>query len=237
MEIYPALLLGLFGSLHCIGMCGPIALALPLKNHSVLSKILSALLYNIGRVTTYFLIGLLFGLLSKTIAIAGFQQYFSVIIGVLLIVGVIFPAIARKSKSKIFHFINKPINLLKNKMGKLFQSKRYDTIFLIGLLNGFLPCGLVYVAIAGALVEGEIFKGGAFMFFFGLGTIPGLFLLSMLKTSINLSFRIKIQKVVPVLIVCFGILFILRGMNLGIPYISPKIANDHSKVESCCHKP
>lgn len=217
-----AITLGLLGSFHCIGMCGPIAIALPLKNDSWFTRILGAGLYNIGRSITYALLGAIFGLAGMGFKLGGLQQWVSIIMGAVMILSVIFPAVFRKSE-QIDAIISRLVGRLIKRFRKMFSIRSYYSLFVIGILNGFLPCGLVYVAIAGAITTGTIPDGALYMFLFGLGTIPVMLSVSIVGNILTTRFRNIIRKVIPVFIVLIGIIFILRGMNLGIKYISPKM--------------
>jgi sulfite exporter TauE/SafE len=234
MEIISALTLGLLGSFHCIGMCGPIAVALPLKNDSWFTRIFSALLYNLGRTLTYGVMGLVFGLLGSGFRMAGLQQWASIIIGIIMILSVIFPALFRNHVN-LDAWVTKLTSRLKSAFGKLFSTRSYMSLWIIGLLNGLLPCGLVYMAIAGAIVTSSMVSGAVYMVIFGLGTIPVMLALSVLGNIVSLRFRNFIRKIVPVFIIIIGLLFILRGMNLGIKYISPKMEKEETTKMECCH--
>lgn len=238
-----ALSLGLLGSFHCIGMCGPIALAIPLNTKSWLTRAVGALIYNIARAITYAIMGLVFGLLGRGIAMGGFQQWISIIMGSIMILSVISPQIFKnrfKSKNNLFSLVGR----IKSSLGKLFAKRSFSALFFIGLLNGLLPCGLVYFALAGALATGSAYNGALFMFAFGLGTLPMLFAVSILGNLITLELRKKITRLIPYTIVFVGVLFILRGLTLGIPYLSPsekKLSIPEQKLENaeinnaCCH--
>ena len=221
-EILAAFFVGLVGSLHCIGMCGPIAIALPVPTSSNLSFLIGRILYNVGRVVTYSFLGAVLGLLGGRIVLAGAQQFVSIILGVVIIIAVLLP---QKYKNYFAQhpLIQKLAHPLKSNIGTLFTKGTFSAMFLIGILNGFLPCGLVYVALAGAIASGDAISGAAVMILFGLGTIPAMFAATVLGKFINIGIRTKIRKVVPVLAILLGVIFILRGMNLGIKYISPKI--------------
>lgn len=237
MDFITPLTIGIVGSLHCIGMCGPIVVALPLKNQNLLSKILGAVLYNSGRVVTYGLLGVLFGLLGKGIHMAGFQQWTSIILGILMIISVVFPFVFRE-KITVGNLLAGMASRLIVRLKKLFATRSYRSLLLIGLLNGLLPCGLVYVAIAGAINSGSVFSGSLFMVLFGVGTIPLLLLASLASDTIGQRIRSKMQRAVPYFVFMLGVLFILRGMSLGIPYISPtseKLApKEMVEKGSCC---
>lgn len=227
-----AFLLGFLGSFHCIGMCGPIALALPLPDSSWTAKVQGSLVYNIGRALTYGAMGFVFGLVGKGFSLFGWQQVISIIIGLLLIGSVVLPAryftVLRKNKPSWLW----PIKRVKKAIGQLFMQKNYASLFRIGLLNGLLPCGLVYVGIAGAVASGTALNGAAFMALFGLGTLPSMLTLSLSGNIVSLHWRNKIRRALPVLTVLLGLLFLVRGMGLGIPYLSPAMGTDNT-VHRC----
>jgi sulfite exporter TauE/SafE len=222
-EVLTFFFIGLFGSLHCVGMCGPIAIALPIPNSNNLSFVAGRLLYNVGRVFTYSFLGAIFGLLGSRLVISGFQQSISIGLGIAIVVVVLIPP---KYKAIITqHSIIQKITLpLKSGISNLFKQGTFSAMFLIGLLNGLLPCGLVYVALAGAIASGNAISGTIVMIIFGLGTIPIMFAATIFGKFINLNIRRKISKAIPVFALVLGLLFIVRGMGLGIPYLSPKIS-------------
>jgi sulfite exporter TauE/SafE len=217
--IYAALIFGLLTGFHCIGMCGPIAISLPLSKDSWLQKIIGALTYNMGRVVTYSIMGAVFGLLGQGLVIAGFQQWLSVVIGAAMILSVLFPLLFNSlaSKSPLFPLVSQ----IKFKLGLLFGKKSYPALFLIGLLNGLLPCGPVYVAIGLSLASGNVLSGAFYMALFGLGTIPIMLSLSLLGNFFTVKIRSRIRKLVPVFIVVMGLWFILKGLGLGVHMVSP----------------
>lgn len=222
-EIFSGIVIGLFGSLHCIGMCGPIAIALPVNNDSNLNFVTGRLLYNVGRVVTYSFLGAIFGLLGSRIVIAGFQQGASIALGIIILAIVLLPS---KYKIKVTQhpFVLKFSQPLKDNIVLLFKKGTFSSMFIIGILNGLLPCGLVYVALAGAIASGDAFSGAAFMILFGIGTIPAMFAATIFGKFINIGLRRKLNKAIPAFVVLLAVVFILRGMSLGIPYISPKIS-------------
>lgn len=221
-EILTAFFVGLFGSLHCIGMCGPIAIALPVPDSSNVSFFFGRLLYNIGRVVSYSVLGAIFGLVGQRIALAGVQQFVSIFLGVIIIIVVLMP---QKQKN---YFIQHPLvqkvtQPLKTNIGLLFKKGTLFSMISIGILNGFLPCGFVYIGLAGAIASGDMISGAAVMFLFGVGTIPAMFTATIFGKYINIGIRKKLRKTTPYLAMILAVLFILRGMNLGIPYVSPKL--------------
>lgn len=231
MELLTGFLVGLLGSFHCIGMCGPIALALPKSN----SLFLSRLLYNSGRIITYSLLGLLFGLLGSRLEMFGLQRIISISLGVLILLAVITPASYRlKLSSKLGLY--KVIGLLKSSLGRLFKSHSSLSMLSIGLLNGLLPCSFVYIGITGAIAIGNPTESMLFMAMFGLGTLPVMLGASLIGGFVNINFRQKLSRLVPAFSVILAVIFILRGLNLGIPYISPKMEHKSTQTEQIiCH--
>jgi len=224
------------GSLHCVGMCGPIAFMLPVDNTNGIKKAGQLSLYHIGRLLAYGCIGVVFGLLGKGLYIFGMQQKLSISIGILMIVVVLIPykTFARYNFSKpVFRIISK----IKNGLGKELKKKTADTFLTIGILNGFLPCGLVYMALFGAVAMGNALEGAIYMILFGLGTIPLLTAVIYFGAILKGSLRNQIRKMVPVFVILIGTLFILRGLGLGIPYVSPKPVSTVVSADMECEQP
>lgn len=220
ITLFSGLLLGLLTSFHCVGMCGPIALALPLHGDTQWKKLGGAILYHLGRTTTYAIIGLAFGLLGQSLNTLGFQKMVSIIAGTLMIATVFFPSLFKFSGNVdkgLFKFVNWIKNALKNSL----STKTIFGVFLIGLLNGLLPCGPLYFAVMVSAGTGNMVESVLFMILFGLGTMPLLFAVTIIGNLISQKWRQKINNFVPILMVIMGILFILRGLSLGIPFLSP----------------
>ncbi len=231
--LYTAFIFGLISSLHCIGMCGPIAMMLPVDRDNPTKKATQILTYHFGRLTAYGTIGLIFGLLGKGFFMAGIQQQLSIFIGVCMIVIILIPEriFARYNFSKPVY---KVISKIKQKLGSQFANKSYKSLYTIGLLNGFLPCGMVYVALFGAIAMQSATLGILYMVLFGLGTVPMMSFVVYIQSYLTLNFRNKIQKIIPYVGVLIGILFVLRGLGLGIPYVSPANMNLTVKEQANC---
>lgn len=233
--LYSALVLGLLGSFHCIGMCGPIAMMLPVDSSSNFKKTSQIFIYHFGRLLAYSLIGLIFGFLGKGLYIFGLQQKLSIIIGIILIVIVLLPynTFNRYNFSKPLY---KVISKVKQSMGTALKKKTSDTFLTIGFLNGFLPCGLVYMAVLSSIATADPFKGSLYMFLFGLGTIPLMTSAIYLGNMLNALAKKRIQKLIPVFVILIGVLFIIRGLGLGIPYLSPQINTGSASSHMECMK-
>lgn len=232
--LWSALILGLLGSFHCVGMCGPIAFLLPVDRSSNSKKTFQIFIYHFGRIFAYALLGLVFGLVGKGLYLFGMQQKLSIVIGVLMIVVVVFP-FKKIGKYNLSQPIYKLISKVKSSLGAALKKKTADTFLTIGFLNGFLPCGLVYMAIFGAIAAGSALEGSLYMAIFGLGTIPLMTTAIYLGSFLTAKVKQRIRKAIPVAIMVIGCLFILRGMGLGIPYVSPKPKITNVEASFDCH--
>ncbi|MDT0293597.1 sulfite exporter TauE/SafE family protein [Mesonia ostreae] len=231
-----ALIFGLLGSFHCVGMCGPIAFLLPLDRQSTSKRVLQLISYHGGRIFTYSLLGLLFGVIGKSLNLFGFQQQLSIIIGVLMVLIILTPN-TWLNRFQLAQPIYKAIGKVKSALGKELKKRDPGTFFTIGFLNGFLPCGLVYMAIFGAMATGGSLNGSLYMAVFGLGTVPLMTTAMYLGNFLSKKLKQRIIKVIPVVVVIVGILFILRGLGLNIPYLSPSsmVTVEQASSEYECH--
>lgn len=233
MDIWAGLILGFLGSFHCAGMCGPIAMALPGSNYKNAKFILGRIIYNSGRVITYVTLGAVFGFLGNRIILSGYQQQLSIGLGILILLLLLISLIGNRNKfagkliAKYTSFIKKPLT-------ELFKNKSYSSLLLIGVINGLLPCGFVYIGIAGSLSTAGVTSGMLFMALFGLGTFPVMLSASLFGNILRDKIRIPYSKILPSLSVAIAILLILRGLNLGIPYISPELNNSPQNSEMIC---
>lgn len=218
--IIAALGLGFASGFHCLGMCGPIALSLGLSKKQQVNFHLQNLTYQFGRIFTYSFLGALVGIVGESFQLAGIQKYISILAGILLIIMALF-SFGGDFASKI-PSINNALLKVKLNLGRLLQKSDYSSRFLTGVLNGFLPCGMVYMALTASLAAGGIWQSATFMAFFGLGTFPFMFAAVLFGNLLNVTVRNKILKIVPIFMLALGGLFILRGLELGIPYVSPK---------------
>ena len=224
-------LVGLLGSVHCIGMCGPLVMALPISQKNNFQKITAISLYHFGKITSYAFLGVVFGLFGSQLPLFGLQQNLSIIIGVSMLIYVLYVFVLKSSRIQFgrFNYLNQ---LIVKGLGYFFKSKSLISFLWFGMLNGVLPCFLFYLALTSALATQNIIEGGLLMAFFGLGTMPALMMVTIGGQFLNFNYRRRIQKLLPVFILGMGLLLILRGLNLGIPYISP-IGGIGTEVISC----
>ncbi len=212
-------MLGLVGSLHCAGMCGPLALALPVVGRTRSSFFLSRLVYNLGRLLTYASLGLVFGLLGAGFALAGLQRWLSLAAGFAILIGLF--ASARRSLGTP---ALKMVVRVKSGLASLLHRRSFTALFALGLLNGLLPCGLVYVACAGATATGSLLNATEYMLSFGLGTLPMMLGLGLVGNRLQSAFRFQTRGLITASLLLVALLLILRGLALGIPYVSPDLA-------------
>jgi sulfite exporter TauE/SafE len=226
-----AFTLGLLGSLHCLGMCGPLALSMPVDSSRNTS--IQLFIYHSGRSLSYGLIGFMAGTMGWGIKWVGWQQGLTIGTGLLLILLVVFPRIFGK-----MHWGHWNKWLLR-KMEHLWQDMHNGKRFLLGVFNGLLPCGFVYMALSGALVTAIPTDSALFMIFFGLGTWPMMWSVQWFGGKLwAFGWRKKWNTWAPMFTIMVGCVLILRGLGLGIPVLSPSFQEKTpQQVESsCCHK-
>lgn len=212
---YLAFMIGLLGSMHCIGMCGPLAFAVPSLQKGAGWLMLDKTLYQAGRIISYCVLGLVIGLIGKQLWMAGMQHCVSIFTGLLIIMA---------ACSRIFKFaFSTNTSVLLKPFNKLFgyAIKHKANHLIIGMINGLLPCGFVYLALAGAVNMPGITGAVEYMFFFGLGTAPLMLIAGITAGFTGAMMRNRINKVIPYMMLCLGIWFILRGLDLNISYLSP----------------
>lgn len=215
-----ALLIGFLGSFHCVAMCGPIALALSGGSENNAKYLLGRSIYNLGRIFTYGVIGLIAGMLGHTLLMAGFQKSISIAIGAFMIISVITVYyLPIKSGTNV---VSLKINaFIKKVFSGVIKKKNTTSLFIAGMANGVLPCGFVYIALAGAAATQEPFSGAGYMIMFGLGTFPAMMAVSAFGKVAGLKARAFLVKAAPILMIVLGLIFIYRGYNM--------------KDNSCCN--
>ena len=221
--ISTGLVLGLAGSLHCVGMCGPLSLGLPVHETSPGRRTTALALYHAGRILMYATLGLIFGLLGRKFYLAGLQQELSIALGAVLLLIAVQHFVFRYTYQPAF--IRKFYNQLQQAMIKLMKRTSWTNYLLFGSLNGLLPCGMVYVAVEAAMSTNNVLSGTVMMASFGLGTLPALFALGLFGLLMKLPLRNHLRKLSPYFVLVIGMALILRGLSLGIPFLSPVMEN------------
>lgn len=218
-------LLGLLGSLHCVGMCGPLVLALPKSNNLWLGSLLE----NFGRALTYTLLGAGMGAIGSTFSIIGLQKSITLGMGFLILISL---CLSSSFKLKFLNAIGwqKYTRFIHRLWKPFFVKRTYTSLLTLGLIHGLLPCGLVYVALARSTISSSPTQGAIFMFAFSLGTIPSLLFTTVFGKKLFNQLPFQPKLILKIGLLCVASLFILRGLSLGIPYISPNLQSSQS-----CH--
>ncbi|MFF5384085.1 sulfite exporter TauE/SafE family protein [Pedobacter suwonensis] len=225
-----AFLMGLFGSLHCAVMCGPIMLGMPFRKQDFFYSAFQLLLYQLGRVTVYTILGLLVGLVGSSINLFSDQKTLSIFIGLILI---LFTALQfnKRYRNRFSALQSKAMGPLSKLMGKVLNLKLWA--LFAGMLNGIIPCGMVYLALATALNTGNVQSGATFMFLFGLGTTPLMLMISLGGFFLKKYIRFNTNRLIPWFMLFMGALLILRSTDLGIPFLSPKNTGGYGHSIEC----
>jgi len=228
IEIWTAFLLGLVGSLHCAGMCGPLALAMPSTGATPAGFVLGRCVTHLGRLATYAALGVVFGLAGQTLLLAGVQRWISIALGAALLGGLL-----ASRRLALAAPVTRLVGRLQRTMSRLLRTRSLGASAVLGALNGLLPCGLVYVACAGATATGDLLRGVEYMVAFGLGTVPMMLAIGLSGKLVRPALRLKLNRLVPVSVGLVAVLLILRGLSLGIPYVSPDLSSSDG---GCCHR-
>ncbi|GGM83319.1 membrane protein [Dyadobacter beijingensis] len=217
---YLAISMGLISSFHCVGMCGPIALALPVHRATRARQIAGVLIYNGGRALTYAMFGILIGTLGASLAWLGLLKYASVGVGLAMLAYVLWPAsLDRRLHMPVFW--QKTIGRIKQQMTFYLKKTNLSGMLVLGMLNGAVPCGMVYMALLSSGATGSAWGGGAFMALFGLGTMPAMLALGIARQQLTPALRTRIRKLTPVLVAIAGIWLVARGITTSYPTPSP----------------
>ncbi|WP_158826763.1 sulfite exporter TauE/SafE family protein [Mucilaginibacter lacusdianchii] len=208
-----AFFIGLFGSVHCIGMCGPLAFAVPVNGGGTWLLVWDKLVYNMGRTISYTFLGLLIGLIGKQLWLAGLQQWVSILSGILIIAAAATRLFKLSvGKGQMAAKLLAPFNRL---LG--YALTRRSGHLIVGMLNGFLPCGFVYLALVGAVNTTSAVSAAQYMFWFGTGTLPLMLVATVSSGFAGPVLRRKFNYVIPYFMLCLGLWFVLRG--LGVTYL------------------
>ena len=204
-----ALAIGFVGSLHCVGMCGPLVLFVTgkQKSHSVF------MLYHGGRILSYVLLGIVLGWLGYSIQMLQVQQVMTFTLGALLLLLYSIPSF--RNRLERFYYQSKFYCFVKQRLSQNISTK--NRWVASGMANGFLPCGLTYVAAASAVATSNFGNGILFMLLFGLGTIPALLLVTMGGSFVSIRLKRLIPSAVSLVAILSGCVLILRGLLISSP--------------------
>lgn len=208
-----ALIMGFAGSLHCAGMCSPLVMAV-----STVSKraVLNRLVYNSGRILVYGALGAAATALGYIVPLSKFQNLVSIVLGIIiLLVGL---GLLRPTIPIISHAVARVTGFIKTAFAKFLARKNYGATFLLGMLNGLLPCGLILVALTFCLTVSSALEGFQFMIVFGAGTLPVMFGLPSIIAGLVKRFNFRVQNIVTGMLIGSGVLLIARVFLIQLPH-------------------
>jgi len=223
-----ALTTGLVGSLHCVGMCGPLAMALPVGRLPHAQRALGVGTYHLARLTAYATVGATFGLAGQGLLLMGLQRPLSIGAGLFLLAWTLW------ARGRFGSLITaKSTRWIVGPIGHLLQEPAWYSFTALGFLNGLLPCGFVYVALAGAITTGNAADSAIYMAIFGAGTVPALLLVRAVPSLFPLNLRRRFTRLMPIMAVCVAVLLLARGLY------QPGTSAGHSSDQPIpvCHGP
>jgi uncharacterized protein len=219
-----ALSIGLAGSLHCIGMCGPLVSALHVGGALHMKR---SLIYHGGRILGYALFGAVMGVLGYSMRLVVTQEWLALIAGSILLITFLWPSFLQRLPTQW----GAPVRQLRQKWMQWWHTGHPGVVFGMGMLNAFLPCGLVYSALAASIITASPWMGALFMALFGLANTPALFFSAQIIRMLQERFGHRHKRHIQIILMAFAFLIVLRGAGLGIPLVSPKISNTEN---TCC---
>ena len=219
-----ALTTGVVGSLHCVGMCGPLAMALPIGRLPRPKRGLAVGLYHAGRITAYAGLGLLMGTIGQGLLLAGLQRPVSIGAGLFLLVWTLMNRgkLPGLPMSRATRWVVQP-------MTRFLHSPALRAFAGLGFLNGLLPCGFVYVALTGAITTGNAATGAVYMVLFGLGTVPALLAVRFLPDLLPVALRRRVTTAMPIVTVGLALLLLIRGVY------NPVVTDRTGRTIPICH--
>ncbi len=225
---FTALLIGLAGSLHCLGMCSPLVMAATAMNPSV---IISKLVYNAGRIFTYAVLGMIVAGAGMSLPAKNYQNLLSIILGITLLL--IATGGIRNIRIPILTTLLQSFNRkLKNLFRTFITQKNLGSLLVLGSINGLLPCGLTFLALTYCLTLQAPHDGFYFMLLFGVGTLPVMLGFTSIFQFIAKRFKLNIQTITTGMLVVSGIVLIARVFIIQLPH-APSIKEGMIDIVMC----
>ena len=229
--IAAAFLLGLAGSLHCVGMCSPLAMAVTRLSRPVL---LNKTMYNAGRILTYSIMGAIAGVVGGLFDFLALQKTFSILTGTgLILFGI--------SGFRSFHIpLLTPImvratDMIKRSFGSLLKKRTRSAVLVLGIANGILPCGLTYMALAYSMTATGPVQGSLYMLFFGLGTLPAMLGLPLGLNALVRRFNLSLPRINAAVLIFVGLLLVARNfVHFPMMHNMPQV-HTMPAPEPICH--
>lgn len=211
--VLTALLIGFSGSLHCVGMCSPLAIVVSnLSPRSILTRTL----YNLGRILTYSILGSLVGAFGAIAGLSRYESWLSVGLGAtLLLFGVM--GVTKLHVPLLTQVLYQFASRLRTFFGSIVKQGSFGSILILGAVNGLLPCGLTYLALAYCITLPNASQGFLFMFLFGLGTLPAMVGAQFVGKFISSRLPIRWQNTTVIVMILLGSLLIVRSAWVHVP--------------------
>jgi uncharacterized protein len=204
---WTALVMGFAGSLHCAGMCSPLAMAVTSQKPFLLHKIT----YNTGRILTYGILGMIAASFGSLFMITPWQGIISFAVGALfLLMGI--GAISGVRIPFITTALHRFTSRLKNLFNFWLKKKNSFAVLIMGMLNGLLPCGLTYLAMTYCFIMPSMMEGFWFMILFGVGTWPVMIGFTWLLSIGFGKIKVNYQRITTVVFIMIGVWLVARVM-------------------------
>lgn len=203
-----ALVIGFLGSLHCAGMCSPLAMAVTNLSKPVF---INRFTYNGGRIVSYGIQGVVAASVGAVFGFTGLQPLLSISLGLLLIVAG-FTGMTSFHVPFLSSGIQRLTTFIKIRLGDFIKQKTKLSLIITGMLNGLLPCGLTYMALTYCLTITNPVEGFFYMLVFGLGTLPVMLGLTTVLQTLMLRFNFSFRRLTTVTMVVLGVLLISRSL-------------------------
>lgn len=216
-----ALLIGLAGSLHCVGMCSPLALAVSGMSRSF---VIARLFYNAGRILLYGILGALVGSLGAIAGLTQYQTLLSAAVGaVLVLLGIGGVSVIRIPL--LTPALQRLANALKSLFAAQVKSKSIPSFVLMGAINGLLPCGLTYFALTYCVTLPDALSGFQFMLLFGAGTLPVMLGIPAVLSLVSSRLKVSLQRVTAAVMILLGMLLLVRSVIVHPQEMPPASAS------------
>jgi sulfite exporter TauE/SafE len=203
-----ALITGFAGSLHCVGMCGPLAMALPVGRLPLAQRKLGVGLYHGARLLAYAGLGGVVGSLGQGFLLVGMQRPLAIGAGLFLLIWLLLRRYAAKLPTVL------PGRWISRSMGRFLREPSLRAFTGLGFLNGLLPCGSVYLALIGALTTPSPVAGAVYLLVFGLGTLPAMLSVPLLVSRLPVRWRQRMAGNLPLITLFLALLLLVRGVGL-----------------------
>lgn len=205
-----AFILGMLGSVHCAGMCGPLSLLIPAGSVTADRRIAGLLLYNLARILVYTLLGFVTGWAGYLVSLSGAGAWLMLLAALLLLLSGVFSLFSRNLLDRI-PVPDRWMQHLRHFFRPFFRQKNYWAYIGMGTFNALIPCGLLYTALLAAVAEAHPLQSAGFMLMFGLGTVPAMMSAQYLLQFIRQEWRTCLRRALPLASIVLALFMIYRS--------------------------